>query len=357
MPKGSSSKSSGANNKYTMMSGAKVAAPMGYTSKKVGSEVAAASSKPIGEKELTNASNIGCHAGNVYEESYTVSRCFAGIIAASMNQCAEMEARGLAAEWDFTNANAVQYRAASCPRGSERHGDVKKALVKSVSVNYVKNGAPIQILLTSRELQGRTYTQDGKRGLLSVPSESKLLFQGGLVVHLSDQIDNTFLRYANIDAKMLLRDKFVETRMDENGKPTERYVVPIDSPVGRVIESNTTRNDKSGRKDLHTVGIGPQYTVQLHSSSNNHFDLSPQQFSKAVALLVSASNRGRPINMGCLDIGIAPVTGCWKDNFGLEEWCNDPRAVAALRDVPFKVEFEIKVDYRLMGHRDMVEQQ
>jgi len=350
-------------NKYSMMSGAKVSAPMGYTStaspkkaSKVGNDMVGSSS----EKDLAIPSNIGCHAGNVYEESYTVSRCYPGCVTASMNQCAEMEARGLVPRWVLSNAKAVQYRSASSARGSERHGNVGKALVKEVRVNYAKNGFPVQVLLTSEELQGRTYTQDGKRGLMSVPSDSELVYDEGKQVYLTPQIDNTFLRYANIDAKMLLRDKFVENRMDENGNAVERYVVPIDSPVGRVIESNTTMNKKAlneGRSDLHTVGIGPQYTVQLHSATKKHFDLSQAQFSKAVALLVSASNRGRPINMGCLDIGIAPVSGGWKDNCGLEEWANDSRAVNAMRDVPFKVEFELEVVYRLMGHRDMMEQQ
>lgn len=362
MPKkGSASPSS---SKYTMMSGKKVAAPMGYTSSptaskksssRVGEDMAASSNSVDAE----NPANIGCHAGNVYEGSYLVSRCYPLCIVGSMNSCAQLEARGMSPQALINNPYTVQYRCEKSDRGSERHGNVKKALVKEARIRYVKSTFPVQLLLTSSELQGRTYTQDGKRGLLSVPSDDKLEFPEGYPIYLTPQIDNTFLRYANVDAKQLLSEKFVENRLGEDGKMGERYAVPIESKVGRVIKSNTTLNEeavKMGRKDLHSVGIGPKFTVQLHSVAKDHFDLSPAQFSKAVALLVSASNRGRPINMGCLDIGIAPVTGGWKDSCGLEEWAGNDRSLSTVRDVPFKVELELEIIYRLMGHRDMYEQ-
>jgi hypothetical protein len=350
-----------ANSNLKMMGGKSSKssdAPTGYTSKKSPASSSGSSASRVGSRaeNEVEAEPIGCHEGNVYEDGYVIDRIYPGCIVGSFDEFAQLSAQKVIPSWIFRRESAIQYRESGGSRGGERHGNPKKALIKEVRLDFVKNDFPAHLLLTSNALQGRAYTDDGKRGITSVPSQSLLQYPKGKVVHLSTSVDNKFLRYAGVEAKKILGEKLVEHRANENGVLGERYVVPMDSIVGQVVKDHTVLSDKKNREGLYSAGVGSKYKVQVHAVIPDHWDLSPAQFTKAVAVLVAESNRGPTVDMSCLDIGIIPVSGTWGDNSGLEEWTCNQRSLATVRQTPFSVQFQLNIKYRLFGHPDMVKQ-
>ena len=346
----------GGQNQYSLMGSSKGG---GYTAsntttkkinKKVGGKV---------ESVAAPAAPIGCNSQTVYQPSYTVARRFPGSITGSLEQFAEMEKSGCVPQWILQNLDAVKYRAGKDPRGSKRHGG-NRGLVKECSMVYLKNSFPFQVLLASSEMAGRVYSQDGKRGLISAPSDSCHMYQNPEKIYLSTEISDAFLRFADLDAKALAAEKHREITRDEDNNEVIHYVVHCQSRLGVEIGKNTVMNTSEKltakeRENLLSVGIGPQYQIQLHPVAKNCFRLTPEQLAEVSGLVHAASQSGRPINMGCLDISVMPVDGCWADPCALK-WAADSREMECIRKVPFTVEFELEIVYRLIDHPDMKQQ-
>lgn len=253
--------------------------------------------------------------------------------------------------WKFTNEWAIAYRKHEDQRGAPRVGNVDRALIQAVFVNWVSNTFDKPVAVCSKELKGNCYSnKKNMRAIITCPARKCLHFPKGKRVYFADSTFNDPMMRQHGD----LTKKDLKCKMnygyDQSGQMYPYYVVPRNHPIGWLITRNS--RDVTGDPMSYTVGRNTatvRHTVPL--DDENCFRVAPEFWTQAYesykkkVLDVVNFNKMRG-----LDLFLACPDGSFTSDDYIEDMCGDTADLDALKKSCRSVTGEIEIVYRLAGH-------